>query len=552
MDGRVPLLCSALFLAASCGGPNQKLPIGSPCQTSAQCGDGPFFCAKSHPGGYCKRDCKTDSDCPSDAICAFSGAIGECHKKCNGDNDCRTSEGYSCHKASAGPDDKASHAFCDVKAALAQTLFVAHEGVLASYSLTDGLERPGEVTNVTGPVDAQALSDGTIMVNLTGRNEVLVVDSATMLEKARIPSSAIGATRPVHSYISPARNGKSYWVSLNDGTDATNSSARFIDVTKDSATYLMPAGEVKLGTGHHKATFSATQQRVVFSNIADCDNVLVVYDYSDLSNIKTLATLTAMQAGWDGSSFAKTCDPTFRNGVPPAPHGCATSKVSGKAYCNLTSSGDIVVVDIDATTPAFTIVNTSGKGGGYTKATDDGKYIFSLESEPREGSTSRPGADCQIGQVVIIDATQSKVVKQVPLLYKGPSCTDKLKGTDEETVGPSHMQISHDGKTLLVTVAGGYMVATARSRQELVVDITDPANAVQSPSIAIGTSTGDHGDALSGDGAYLFVTNTVDGTVSQIDVAARNVLRTITTQANPKTVATFGGVEGPSHQTGPF
>jgi len=247
MDRRVLIGC-VLWFAASCGGANQKLPIGSPCSASAQCGDDPFFCEKSHPGGYCKRDCKSDADCPSDSICAFSGAVGECHKKCDTDDDCRVAEGYDCEPASTDPDTHASHAYCDVKEALPQTLYVAHEGLVASYSLSDGSERPGEVTNVTGPVDLQALADGTLLVNLTGRGEVLAIDGDTMLEKARIPSSAMGATRPVHSYISPARNGKTYWISLNDGTDANTSSARFIDVTAGSATYLTAVGEVKAGT----------------------------------------------------------------------------------------------------------------------------------------------------------------------------------------------------------------------------------------------------------------------------------------------------------------
>jgi hypothetical protein len=77
-------------------------------------------------------------------------------------------------------------------AGAAQILFVASEGFLTSYDVETGLERPGTIPNVTGPVDMQAFSDGHVMLNLTGRHEVLVIDGKTMLEKSRIPSSRMG------------------------------------------------------------------------------------------------------------------------------------------------------------------------------------------------------------------------------------------------------------------------------------------------------------------------------------------------------------------------
>ncbi len=111
----------ALFLfvvTAGCGNtpPQQLLPIGSPCTASSQCGSDPaFFCDKDHPGGYCKRDCKMDADCPPEAICAFDGpTVGECHKRCNTVDDCRQKEGYVCKPSSTDPNMMASHAFCDV------------------------------------------------------------------------------------------------------------------------------------------------------------------------------------------------------------------------------------------------------------------------------------------------------------------------------------------------------------------------------------------------------------------------------------------------------
>ncbi len=434
---------------------------------------------------------------------------------------------------------------------LSETLFVAHQGSLVSYDIATGGERPGAVQGVSSPTDMQALDDGTLLVNLTDQNHVLVVDSRTMLETARVHSSFGTAQRPVHSYISPTHAGKKYWLSLNDGTegDPATNSACFLDITPDSPSYLQHVGEAPVGVGHHKATFSATRERVVITNIADCERVLGVYDYSDIRSITELAVLSSADAGWDGSSFVKTCDPTYQAGLPPAPHGCATSKLSGKAYCNITNSGELVVVDIDAEAPTFERVPTGGGGGGYTKAGNDGRYIYSLQSEPREGAG---GSVCQVGQLVVLDASTDSVVAEVPLGYLGPDCAQQIAGTDEETTEPAHAVISLDSSRLFITLAGGFEVESARVRQELVLDVSDPAAPVQLPSIAVGTSTGYHGDTLSGNGRWLFVANNVDGTVTQVDVASASVTRTWTVEAKPEVLATFGSMEGPSVQTGPI
>lgn len=428
-------------------------------------------------------------------------------------------------------------------------LFVASEGSLGCWAVEDGSQHPGEVQSVTGPVDLQVLADETVMLNLTGRNEILAVDGKTMLEKARIPSSGMGAVRPVHSFVTPERNGKAYWMTLNDGAmnKVETNSARFVDITPGSATYLQPVGEVRLGVGHHKASFSSTRERVVISNISDCDNVISVYDYSDIANIKTVATLTAAQAGFDGSTRAKTCDPTYQNGQPPSPHGCATSSVTGKVFCNMTATGEIIVVDVDATPPTFTLVPTGGAGGGYTKAHPAGRYLYSLQEEPREGSAERPGAPCQIGQLVVIDAMTESIAKELPLFYKGPGCTEVLAGTAAETANPGHIAIAAD--KLFAVTSGGFMVDDARVDQLLVLDLSDPASPAQRPSVKVGAGTGHGTDALSGDGKWLFVNDAVDGTVSQIDTATGTLVKSIAVKANPRTLGTFGP-EGPSHHAG--
>jgi hypothetical protein len=434
---------------------------------------------------------------------------------------------------------------------LAETLFVAHQGSLISYDIATGEERPGAVQGVSSPTDLQALADGTLLANLTDQNHVLIVDPRSMLELARVHTSFATAQRPVHSYISPEHAGKTYWLALNDGTEgnpATNS-ASFIDITPGSDRYLQHVGEVAVGVGHHKATFSATRERAVISNIADCDRVLGVYDYSDIDQIREIAVMSAADAGWDGSSFEKTCDPTYQAGVAPAPHGCATSKVSGKAYCNVTSSGDLVVVDLDAEAPTFQRVPMGGAGGGYTKASYDGRYIYSLQNEPREGSE---GSVCQVGQLVVLDASSDSIVAKLALGYLGAGCSQSLVGTDEETTEPAHSVISLDSSRLFITLAGGFEVESARVRQQLVIDIANPAAPVQLPSIPVGASTGYHGDTLSGDGRWLFVANNMDDTVTQIDVAGLSVVRTWTVAARPQVLATYGSLEGPSIQTGPL
>jgi DNA-binding beta-propeller fold protein YncE len=286
------------------------------------------------------------------------------------------------------------------------------------------------------------------------------------------------------------------------------------------------------------------------SNIADCDDVLSVYDYGDPGNIQKLATLTAAQAGFaaadpgPGNRDPLFCDPTYQRGAPPAPHGCATSPVSGRAYCNLTSSGSIVVVDIDAATPTFQLLPTTGTGGGKTEVHPGGRYVYSLQEEPRGG--------CNIGQLVVVDSMSDRIVAQMPLGYTGPGCTDQLAGTPAETANPDHLTFSHDGKTLFVGVGGGFMVPGARVDQHLVLDLTDPAAPVQLPSIPMGLSTGHSSDALSGDGEQLFCVDSVDNTITQVDALRRAVVSTLPVGDQPKVVATYGSQEGPSEQNGPI
>lgn len=409
-------------------------------------------------------------------------------------------------------------------------MYVAHEGVIAAYNLETGEQLAGEISNVSSPSDMQALEDGTVLVNLTNNNQVLAFDGKTMLEKSRLTSSSLGATRPVHSFITPTINNQTYWVAMNDGngTKASNS-ATFIDITQGRASYLKVVGEVPLGIGHHKATFSPTIARVVISNIGDTSDVLTVFDYSNPADIKKISSVSA-----GGLGYARSL----------SPHGCGTSSANGKGYCNLTGTGDIVSVDFAS--GAFKILKTSGSGAGYTKG--NGRYVYSLQSKPREADALKPGSACQIGQIVVIDAQVDSVVAEVPLKYGSTSCIDSVTLTSEKTAGPGHIIIA--GSKMYIQVASG-SDSISYATKHLVVDIANPALPVQIGAIGIGKSRSHHGEALAGDLEWLIVANNLDGTVSKINAVSGVLTSTITVKASPKTVTTWHEHKGPSIQTGP-
>ena len=94
----------------------QKLPIGDPCAESSRCGTPThFYCDTRLAMGYCKKDCKSDSDCPTEAICSFRGStIGQCKVRCDSKVNCRNTQGYICVPASNDLATLASHGYCDI------------------------------------------------------------------------------------------------------------------------------------------------------------------------------------------------------------------------------------------------------------------------------------------------------------------------------------------------------------------------------------------------------------------------------------------------------
>jgi hypothetical protein len=421
-------------------------------------------------------------------------------------------------------------------------LFVAHQASLTSYDIATGEQQAGEIADFTDPNDMRALGNGVLLVNLTSRNEVLVVNGKEMLPIKRIPSSLPGGTaiRPVHSFITPKYNGKQYWIALNDGKTAGNSaalnSALFIDISTPSDTASIKAvGEVGIGISHHMACFSKSQHRAVISNFSDTAKVLGVYDYSDPAQVTELKAWSAGQLGIKG---------------PAQPHGCGTSKLNGHGYCNATGPGNIISVDIDAGTPTARILKTKGSGGGYTLPHPVGRYVYSVQTSPREGDTTRPGSACQVGQVVVIDAQTDSVVNEVAVKYDGPGCTRSILGTEAATAGGQYIVIS--GNRMYVQMGTVRGDSAGFAAKHVVLDIGNPANPVQTASVDIGKSAQHHGEVLSGDNKLFFVANNLDGTVTQINAAEGTVAKTLTVRAKPVSVATWGEEEGPSHSFGPL
>src|SRR5690606_20748399 len=124
-------------------------------------------------------------------------------------------------------------------------------------------------------------------------------------------------------------------------------------------------------------------------------------------------------------------------------------------------------------------------------------------------------------------------------------------GTDAESANPRHPHFAHHGTLLYIPISGGSNQSDARADQFGVVDTSDPADPEPLGSLEAGVRPGHPARAVGGDERSLFVVNTVDGTVSQIDAESRSVVKTFTVSANPKVVATFGTIEGPSEVTGP-
>ena len=449
---------------------------------------------------------------------------------------------------------------CNAFGQASQMVAISGRDELALHELTSGAEvarfkAPG------GSSDLVSLASGIALSNHTGGNEVLLIDLKHRSEIGRLPSSSLGGVRPVHMYLSPALDGRQYVVVLNDGNERStpkgerpkDSTLLLIDAAERSPTFLKPAGETRLGIGHHKVGFSIKRPRLAVSNIADCGDVVSVYDYQKPSDIKLIKTFSAADLGYDGSTPLKTCDETGKAGVMLSPHGTGTSAASGRVYHFLTGTGQIAIFDIDSDVPTVKLVQTAGSGGASIKDLPGGQFMVIPQRGPREVHQRADGSICQVGQLTVIDAVAEKVIAQVPVFYGEPTCRTSIAGTQHERAALQYAMASPDGKTLFVEIGTLYGPpnVVAESRFLAVFDLSDPHRPIQRASIPVGAGNDTREHALTGDGKLLLVTNSLDNSVSVIDVGSRQVIRTISTVTRPFRVATFSEDVGPSKPTGP-
>ena len=440
-----------------------------------------------------------------------------------------------------------------------QIAAVSGRDQLALYDLANGTElarfdAPG------GSSDLLALESGIALSNHTAGNEVILIDLKRRKEIGRLPSSSLGGVRPVHMYLTPAIEGRQYAVVLNDGNERgtpkgerpKDSTLLLIDAVQSSPTFLKPVGETRLGIGHHKVGFSMKRPRLAVSNIADCSDVVSVFDYANPSDIKLVKTFSAADLGYDGSTPLKTCDETGKVGLMLSPHGTGTSAATGRVYHFLTGTGQIAAFDIDADVPTVKLMQTAGTGGASVKDLPGGRFMVVPQRGPREVHQKADGSVCQVGQLAVIDAVAEKVAAQVPVFYEA-TCRSSIVGTPHERAALQYAMPAPDGKTVFVEIGTLYGPPNvpAESRFVAVFDLTDPYRPVQLPSISVGAGNDTREHALTGDGALLVVTNSLENSVSVIDVRSRQVVRTIPTVTRPYRVVTFSEAIGPSKPVGP-
>jgi YVTN family beta-propeller protein len=362
-------------------------------------------------------------------------------------------------------------------------------------------------------------------------------------------------------YLSPAIGGQQYAVVLNDGNERStpkgerpkDSTLLLIDAVQSSPTFLKPMGEVRLGIGHHKAGFSMKRPRLAVSNISDCSNVVSIYDYENPSDIKLVKTFSAADLGYDGSTPFKTCDETGKVGLMLSPHGTGTSAATGRVYHFLTGTGQIAVFDIDADVPTVKLIQTAGNGGASVKDLPGGRFMVVPQRGPREVHQKADGSLCQVGQLAVIDAATEKVAAQLPVFYGEPTCRTSIAGKPHDRAALQYAMPAPDGKTVFVEIGTLYGPpnVVAESRFVAVFDLSDPYRPIQLPSIPVGAGNDTRDHALTGDGKLLLIPNSLDNSVSVIDVGSRQVVRAIATVTKPFRVVTFAEGIGASKPAGP-
>ncbi len=431
-------------------------------------------------------------------------------------------------------------------------LFVSARDALVAYDSATGEEKARFATPGLS-ADMLITPEGLVVLNHRDANQVVMVDARSLREVGRIPSSSLGGTRPVHMYLAPQRpDGRRLVVVANDGnaqrpTRADNS-ALIIDATDPAAPRV--AGEVQLGIGHHKLAFSRDGLRFSASNIADCEEVVGVYDITDPAKATRLLAVTGPDLGLDGRDGRPACDPTGRQGRRPAPHGAATLAASGLHAHNATGTGQFILIDAEATPPRLAaVLQTKGGSGGASIAVHPGgRFAYGPQNTPREGGQGdRAGAPCQIGQLAVMDGVEKRLAAEIPILYD-VGCT--ALPASAAGARPAYAFVTPDGSTLAVTV--GTLNAAEPGRAEMLVlfDLTDPAKPRQVASVPVGKAAGHRDAAITRDGRFLFVPGNQDASVTVVDLAARRAVKRLSVAAEPNRVAAWSPTAGPTKAPG--
>src|SRR5919197_4498329 len=441
-----------------------------------------------------------------------------------------------------------------------QIAAVSGRDQLALYDLANGTEL-AQFDAPGGSSDLLALGSGIALSNHTAGNEVVLIDLKRRKEIGRLPSSSLGGVRPVHMYLSPAIEGRQHVVVLNDGNERStpkgerpkDSTLLLIDAVQSSPTFLKPVGEKRLGIGHHKVGFSMKRPRLAVSNITDCSAVVSVLGYGNPSDIKLVKTFSAADLGYDGSTPLKNSDEKGKVGLMLSPHGTGTSAATGRVYHFLTGTGQIAAFDIDADVPTVKLMQTAGSGGASVKDLPGGQFMVVPQRGPREVHQRADGSLCQVGQLAVIDAVAEKIAAQLPVFYGEPNCRTSIAGKPHERAALQYAMPSPDGKTVFIEVGTLYGPpnVVAESRFVAVFDLSDPYRPVQLASISVGAGNDTRDHALTGDGKLLLVPNSLDNSVSVIDVGSRQVVRTIPTVTKPTRVVAFSEAVGASTPAGP-
>jgi YVTN family beta-propeller protein len=435
-------------------------------------------------------------------------------------------------------------------------LFASVTNHLIAFDLATGAERVRFATPGTS-ADMMVTADGTLLLNHRDGHAIVIVDARRLVELGRLASSSLGGRRPVHAYLTPRIDGRQFFVALNDGESTPgqpnlDNTAVFVDVTPNSPTRHKAVGEVRLGQGHHKANFHPTQPRMAVSSIADCTEIIGVYDFAEPREIRRIAVLDAAGLGLDGSRPDRTCSAAAgAAGIRPAPHGAGADPVSGRGVHNLNGTGQFVVIEMAAARPSFSALATGGWGGAAIAAHPAGRLLYGPQYAPRVGDTRAPGAACQVGQIAVIDAAIPAIAAEIPVLKDGADCARSLAGTPEAGARVGYAVVPPDGSRLFLPL-GTLGPATSRSSAVAVFDLTDAARPRQLPSIPVGLHGGHRDVALSGDGRFLLVPANVANTVSVIDTATGDVVRTIPVPPGVNRLAAFSPDTGPSKPAGPF